>query len=129
MDAHQHYWLLTLLTAASIGVASGVMGSVYVLILTQPDQVLGGWKNFIHDTYDKIFNFNSPNWHKYKWILKPLVDCELCVSGQICLWTYLISFWMAITYGHVVSFFHIFGLIFSICLSILTAWKIARQIQ
>lgn len=118
MDAQQNYWLLTLLTAASIGVASGVIGAIYVLVLVTPGNVLDWWKNLIHDTYDKIFKFNSANWHKYKWILKPIVDCELCVSGQIALWTYLFT-----------QPFHIFGLIFSICLSILTAWKIARLMK
>lgn len=115
MDAHQSYWLLMLTTAASIGIASGVIGAVYVLILTEPGQVLSWWKDLLHNTYDKIFKFDSPAWHKYKWILNPIVDCELCVSGQFALWTYIIT-----------QPFHIFGLIFSICLSILTAWMIAR---
>lgn len=122
MDAHQNYWLLTLLTAASIGVASGVIGAIYVLILTEPDMILGGFKrlvvNSVKDLFRKIYKdpYKADNMSDY-W-LKPVITCELCVSGQIALWTFLFT-----------QSFHIFGLIFSICLSILTAWKIARLMK
>lgn len=109
------YFLSMLLIAASIGIASAVWGAVYVLILTDTGHILSGWKRLLHETYDKIFKRDTEAWYKYKWLLQPIVECELCVSGQIALWTYLIT-----------QPFHIFGLIFSICQAVLTAWLIAR---
>lgn len=123
MDAQQIYYLSKLMLAVSIGVSSGIMGVVYVLILTQPGQVLSWWSKLIHNTYDKIFVRDSDRWFKYDWILKPILTCELCVSGQIALWSFI---FFALFPLHV---FNIFGLIFCICLSILTAWAIARKMN
>lgn len=113
------YFLSMLLIAASIGVASGICGAVYVLILTEPDMILGGFKrvvvNAVQDLFKKLYKepYKADSASDY-W-LKPIITCELCVSGQIALWTYVIT-----------QPFHIFGLIYSICQAILTAWLIAR---
>ncbi len=107
---------LSMLTiAASIGFVSAIIGCCYVLILTEPGQILAGWKEFVNKAYDKLFKKYSPSWYRNKWVLKPILECELCVSGQIALWTYIIT-----------QPFNILGLIFSICLSIMLAWLIAR---
>lgn len=53
-----------------------VIAWVYVRILTQPDMILDWWSRWLHD---RIQN---------DWLLKPLVDCESCVAGQIALWSF-----------------------------------------
>lgn len=122
MAAMQTYFLLMLLTAGSIGIASGICGAVYVLILTEPDMILGSFKrvvvNAVKDLFRKLYKepYRAENESEY-W-LKPIITCELCVSGQIALWTYVIT-----------QPFHIFGLIYSICQAILTAWLIARMMK
>lgn len=122
MDAQQSYFLSMLLIAASLGIAAGVIGSAWVLILTEPGQVFGWLKVWLYDkVYDITSKFTKDPAVQYKWetyLLNPIVGCELCVSGQIALWTYLIT-----------QPFHIFGLIFSICLSILTAKTIAQLMK
>ena len=55
-----------------------VVSWVYVHILTQPDMILGWWSKWLHSVTDS------------EWLLKPLVDCEYCVAGQIALWGYLL---------------------------------------
>lgn len=129
MDAHQSYWLLMLATAASIGIASGIIGVIYVLILTQPGHVLSWWSKLIYMAYDRLFVRESEKWFKYKWVLKPILECELCVSGQLALWIYFISFFLYLTYNPTIFLFHIVGLIFCICQSILTAWAIAQKMN
>jgi len=122
MDAQQSYWLSMLLIAASIAVPAGICGAIYVLILAEPGMILGGFKrvvvNGVNDLFRKFYSdpYEANQYAEY-W-LKPIMTCELCVSGQIALWTYLFT-----------QPFHIFGLIFSICLSILTAWLIARLMK
>jgi len=114
---------LSMLTiAVSLGVASGVIGSVYVLILTQPDHILSEWSKLLYRAAEWIVGKTT----KEDWLitkrrdywLKPILTCELCVSGQIALWTYIFT-----------QPFHLFGIIFCICQSILTAWAIARLMK
>jgi len=116
MNAAPHSLLLTLLYAASVAVASGVSAYVYVQILTQPGHVLEWWSRLIHQAYDKLFTRESEKWYRFKWILKPILECELCVAGQFALWLFLFP-----------VLFKIFSLIFCICLSILVA-KILNQV-
>lgn len=54
---------------------------VYVIILCDEGFLLWEWNVLLH----RII--------KNEYILKPLVDCEYCVAGQLALWFYLISYW------------------------------------
>ena len=58
--------LSILLQAASIAIIASVTAYVYVTILTQPDQVLGWWKTFVHNTYVKITGWETEKYFKYK---------------------------------------------------------------
>lgn len=122
MDAQQSHCLSILLTAASIGTAAGVIGAVYVLVLTTPGNILGWWKrwitNTIHALFAKIYKDEMKAYDNAEYWLKPIVSCELCVSGQIALWSSIIT-----------QQFNLLGLIFCICQSILTAWAIARKMK
>lgn len=115
-------FLLMLTIAVSLGIASGVIGAVYVLILTQPDQILGEWAKLLYRAVEWIVSKTTKeDWgitSRRDYWLKPILTCELCVSGQISLWTYLFT-----------QHFNIFGLIFCICQAILTAWAIARLMK
>jgi len=53
-----------------------LFSAVFVILLTQPGMIFGWYKDLIN----KI---------KSDYIRKPLGDCELCVAGQIALWSYL----------------------------------------
>lgn len=53
-----------------------VIAWVYVFILTDNDNILSGWSAWLHRRTES------------EWILKPLVDCEYCVAGQIALWSF-----------------------------------------
>jgi|SRR5699024_2911129 len=57
------------------------MAVIYVLVIAHED-VLNWW-----------FRFGSR--FEGKWFWKPIWGCYLCVSGQIALWTYLISWWVS----------------------------------
>jgi hypothetical protein len=125
MDAQQHLLLSSLITAVSIGIASGVMGSVYVFKLTQPGHILGGWArvltNVVRYIISKTTNDEWKRTEREEYWLKPVLTCELCVSGQIALWTWVYTLFYSF------SFFSVtFGLIFCICQAILTAWLIAK---
>lgn len=113
MDALINYSLLTvLMSAVNVAIIASISGYTYVNILTKPDMILGGWKKWLWAFYFKIFGAQN---EKYAWIMKPIVECDLCVSGQISLWIYLIYFP-----------FSIVGLIFSICLTLLMTRTLAR---
>lgn len=53
-----------------------VFSIVYVKILTDQDMILFWWWKFLHKHI------------KSDYILKPVVDCEYCVAGQLALWVY-----------------------------------------
>lgn len=59
----------------------GVFSFVYVIILQQPDKVLGPLVKLV----DPFFNRNR----FLKWIYKPLMECAHCNAGQIALWSYI----------------------------------------
>lgn len=117
-----HLFLLMLKSAASLGFVAAVIGSVYVLILTKPGHILDFWAEWLRSGVKWIVTKTTKeDWKRTKreeYILKPILECELCVSGQIALWTYIFT-----------QPFNILGLIFSICLSILLAWLIARMMN
>lgn len=128
MDALLNYFLFPLITAVSIGTAAGIMGSVYVFKLTQPDHILGGWARVLTNAVRWVIaKTTKDEWKRQEresYWLKPVLSCELCVSGQIALWS-----WVYILF-HYFSFFTLtFGLIFCICQAILTAWLIAKKMQ
>lgn len=107
----ENFFLLMLCLSTSTAFIAAVIGFVYATILTAPDQILGGWKKFVHNTYDRITGVDTPKNQKYRWILKPIVDCELCVAGQVAFWSYvLILPWVS---------YYIYFLIFTVCLAIL----------
>lgn len=54
---------------------------VYVCILTNEGMILDWWAKFLN----RII--------RSQWLLKPLVECEYCVSGQIALWFYVLKYW------------------------------------
>ena len=107
--------LPTLLDVVSIGLMAGICGFVYVTILTQPGQILSFWKTWLWNRYMSIFGRNEDKFHKYKWIMNPIVECELCVSGQIALWTLIFPVLLNILIP-----------VFCICLSILIAKLLGR---
>lgn len=121
MDAQQSHYLSIFLIAVSVGTGSGIIGAVYVLILTEPGNILGWWKrwivNGIHFLSAKVFKDEMKAHDTAEYILKPIV-CELCVSGQIALWTFIIT-----------QHFNLFGLTLCICQAILTAWIIAQNLK
>lgn len=122
MDAQQSHYLSIFLTAVSIGTGSGIMGAVYVLLLTKPGHILGPWKrwvvNGVHYLAAKAIKDDMKAYDTAEYILKPIVTCELCVSGQIALWTFVIT-----------QHFNLFGLTLCICQAILTAWIIAQNLK
>lgn len=105
-----------LLFAVSVAIAAGVSGFVYVTVLTQPGQILAGWKTFLENTYIKITGWETDRYFRYRWVMKPIVECELCVSGQLALWLFLVP-----------ALLKVFSLIFCICLSILIAKLLSNQ--
>lgn len=52
-----------------------VIAYVYAVILIEPDMLLA---EFYLQLRIRI--------GRYKWIFKPLIDCDRCVAGQIALW-------------------------------------------
>lgn len=81
------------------GVQYGIIGYVYVCILTQPGEVLGGWREWLEWQHFVYFNKKAIELDKdatdyvsqKKWILKPILTCEKCVAGQIAFWLYPIA--------------------------------------
>lgn len=53
----------------------------YSVLLTDPGQMLNGIYKFLDQ---KVF---IKNWMK-KWLFKPIMSCERCVSGQWAFWLY-----------------------------------------
>ena len=119
--------LLWILTTAKIALCAAVVGSVYVNILTSPDMFLSWWNIWVWEQYGKVISFFSRRrgeyayddlYEKYTWVLKPILTCDLCVAGQIALWSYLFT-----------QPFHIFTLIYTICLTILITRLLAKAIK
>ncbi|MCX6328201.1 MAG: hypothetical protein NTZ85_01620 [Bacteroidia bacterium] len=57
-----------------------IVAWTYTIILTDSGMILEGWKRWINDNI------------KQEWITSPLINCEYCVSGQLALWYYLITY-------------------------------------
>ncbi|CAG5001953.1 hypothetical protein DYBT9275_02774 [Dyadobacter sp. CECT 9275] len=103
-----------LLNAVSISLIASVIAFVYVTILTQPGHVLSWWKRFVWDAYGIVIKTQEQQ-EKYLWVLNPILECELCVSGQLALWLFIFTIP-----------FNLIGIIFSICLSILLTKILSR---
>lgn len=58
----------------------GMMAYVYTEILVLGGMILNPWYKFLERHIGHI-----------PWLFKPLVDCGLCVGGQIALWGYIFS--------------------------------------
>lgn len=106
------------------GTQYGIIGFTYVCILTQPGQILSGWRDWLEWQYTLFFTQKALEKKQnvadylasYRWVLKPILTCELCVSGQLGLWLY--PFCSKIGYsfsGHLAA----------ICSGILTAYLLA----
>lgn len=80
-----------------------VIGYVYSIVLTEPDQVLYPVWKFL----DRIL---------HPVIFKPVMDCYKCVAGQIALWFYLVEYG-ALSFK--VTFFHIYFICLTIFISIM----------
>ena len=112
------YFQLILPDAVRIAILAAVIGFVYVTILTQPGHVLRWWYELLWDGYNKVFPPEKESHYKYKWIMNPILECELCVSGQLALWIFLFT-----------APFNLINLIFCICLSILIAKILSKALS
>ena len=67
--------LSIILTGLCIGVISGAIGTVYILVLGR----------------EEAFNFwwRFGNRFEGKWFFRPIWSCSKCFSGQFALWFYL----------------------------------------
>lgn len=118
----QRNMFLTIIIAIVMGGSAGMVGSVYRLILAY-EPVMSWW-----------FKFGAR--FEKKWFFAPVWGCQLCISGQMGLWSYLFLcimpivgtqhgiFWalcapVMVVVQNIVSM--IFGLLISICGAILTA--------
>lgn len=102
-----------------LSVMSGMIGSVYIGVLSQEPAFSFWWE----------FGARFEN----RWFFKPIWSCEKCFSGQFCLWFYLFRSlsvqkidslprflpfpWLKISFTD----FSLLGLIFSISAAILFA--------
>jgi hypothetical protein len=125
-----------------IAVMAAVIGYTYAAVLIQPGEALRWlWEIFYRmftkkielpasELPEELRDMNIQQEPKYiikeHWILKPLGGCAKCVSGQIALWTYIISFIQSYhLYKHCI-FTIIIDLIFTVCLSILLTKAIQK---
>lgn len=106
---------LWMLTAAKIAVVSSVIAFVYVNVLVKPGSILSFWREQVHKWYSQIFGMGTDKYYQYRWVLKPIVECDRCVAGQIAFWAALFT----------VQFSFI-TIIFITCLSILLTMALAR---
>lgn len=112
----ENSFLLMLADAAKISLVSSVIAFVYVTILTQPGQALNWLCKLLWKAYGKVFT--GDNYFNYQWVMNPIVECELCVAGQMALWICIFTLP-----------FNLITLIFTICLSILIAKSLSRLIR
>lgn len=86
------------------GVQVGIIGFVYVAILTKPGMILARWADYLHRLFT-VFHVKqaakkgwSPGYMEDQlqansWWLKPVLTCTWCVSGQIALWLFIPFAW------------------------------------
>lgn len=96
-----------------IAVKCAVIAWVYVKILARPGNILGWWARLLNNYLVKE-KFTPYYERKEHWILKPVLTCELCVAGQIALWSYLFP-----------VLWTILDAVFAICLTITIAKTIS----
>ena len=76
-----------------------IFSVVYVNILCDEGMILFFWWRFLHKHI------------KNQYILKPIVDCDLCFSGQAALWFYVFYF---DNYNFILHIFFISLVIFTV---------------
>lgn len=104
-----------MLIAAKVAVPASVIAFVYVNVLVKPGSILAFWRELLHKWYAQIFGMGTDNYYRYFWILKPIVECDFCVAGQIGFWAALFTVQ-----------FSIITIIFITCLSILLTMALAK---
>lgn len=122
--------MFVILYALVIGAVSGMGGTVYRLILAY-EKILSWW-----------FKFGAK--YENKWFFPPVWGCQLCISGQIAGWSFIIlkilpvlltesgrfsSFAGPAMASIQNAFCLLFSLITCICMSILTAKILTRFIN
>lgn len=85
-----------------------IVAQVWVFKLTQPDNIfyfVRKWLWRLADWYsiDKEGNTNTAKYQRAAYLLKPVIDCEHCVTGQIALW-----FSICYGYGHSILYYIVF---------------------
>lgn len=106
-----------------ISFACALIAYVYSTMLTKPDMILAGWYRFLDRTIGNTLFF------------KPLINCFLCVSGQMALWAFLYLFWgdyvsichsESIFQGLILTGKTLFHHVYFISLTIYLSWIIDR---
>lgn len=84
--------VVSLLALISLSTKFSIIAMTYAFVLTKPDNILGGWSRFIYAVAENYVNQKpTPQRHNLKnFILKAIIDCEDCITGQMALWGYLI---------------------------------------
>lgn len=118
----QDYFILSFLIA--------VLAYVYTNVLTEPDEILSGWKSWLNNKLnDEERLSNGLGYHP---LYKVLVHCEKCFAGQVALWVYLIlSFetYKDSVFIPKVLFFLVFKHVCFITLTILTTIIIKKIVE
>lgn len=70
------------------GLLIAVAGYTYSQILTQAGMIFNGLYNLL----DKWIGFGTSEKARVPWLFYPLIYCPKCVSGQLALWGYFLSF-------------------------------------
>lgn len=113
------------------GVQCGIIGFVYVAILTKPGMILARFADFLQRQY-LMFHVKQQSKHNWppglmadkmaanQWMLKPVLTCAFCVSGQLAFWLFIPFVWGEYTInGHLAA----------VCTAILTAGVIEQLLK
>lgn len=119
-----------ILSALVIGGVAGMAGTVYRLVLAY-EPILAWW-------------FKFGNRYEGRWFFAPIWGCQLCISGQLSLWSFLLIEILPIILtetgrishftGPVIisiqtAFALLFSLIIAICAAIFTAKILSKVIN
>jgi hypothetical protein len=120
--------LTVLLNLIVMAVLIAVVGWVFIRILTTDDHILSWYRKFIN----KILKDGErkPEWFFSK-LHKALIGCELCFSGQLALWWYILFRHGIFNYNFklITYDFHIDHLIILISLTIFIVFHIEQDHQ
>lgn len=61
-----------------------ISAHVYLNILIKPSMILGPFAKFMNVYFGPLRKKGE-----IKWIFKPVIGCDYCVTGQFALWTFL----------------------------------------